>query len=84
MVRSFRKTDSLPWTKTYEVEIDPAVVPSGKIDVYREKLVFKPLALPENAIQQWTLNAAVSNDNKFLLSPIALAAIINHKFAARR
>jgi hypothetical protein len=69
IISGFRRTTLLPSVETYEVRLkgDPTVVPSGKIDVVREPITFEPLVLPSGDIRSWTLNAALSNDNKWLI-----------------
>jgi len=66
IIRNLRKTTELPQTGTFEVKVDPSVVPSGKIKVFWDFITFQPLTLPGGEIRSGTLNASLSNDNKWL------------------
>jgi len=67
VIRNCRKTTQLPMASTASSRPkDPLVVPSGKVDVIRDSVTFEPLVLPDDNIRSWTLNATLSNDNKWL------------------
>ena len=68
IIRNFRKTTQLPegHVATFPATRDPSIVPSGKVDVVNDYITFEPLTLPSDDVHSWTLNAALSNDNKWL------------------
>jgi len=67
IIRNFRRTTQLPTSTTFPISKDPSVVPSGKIDVVDDFVSFKPLTLPRDDVRSLSLNATLSEDNKWII-----------------